>query len=319
MRIQLALLSSLAVVAFAPAAQASPAFPGAIQSKLSMTSAPSCALCHEGGKVGLGTVTTGFGRAMMTRGLKAGDVAALNAALDRMVADKVDSDGDGTLDVDELEAGKDPNGTTLAAANAPPVEYGCGGATVARTQGPTVAPWALLALGGVLLARRRRHGWLPLLVVGAATLAACQPYEVAYVTADVCASGALWAGGDEGSELMNPGKACIRCHAEKGEGPKFTVAGTLFAASDEKDLCGGTNANGAAVYVQDSAGKTLKLVPNEMGNFYSKLALTPPYSAWVETSDGKKRAMGAKQTLTDCNACHTQTGSGGAPGRIVLP
>jgi mono/diheme cytochrome c family protein len=29
--------------------------------------------------------------------------------------------------------------------------------------------------------------------------------------------------------------------------------------------------------------------------------------------------MGAKQTIGDCNSCHTPTGANGAPGRIAAP
>lgn len=314
----LSTLSALAVLAFSAGAAASPTFPPAIQTKLGLSNEPSCAICHEGGRGASGTVTTTFGRAMLARGLKVGNVASLSAALDQVAADGLDSDNDGVKDIDELKAGKDPNGNTGIAANAPPVEYGCGGATVARTRDDRTAPLAFAMFGLALVLRRRRRLLLPLVVAGAATFAACNPYDVAYVSAEVCQSGKLWTGGNEESELMNPGQPCITCHS-KGEGPTFTVAGTLFGSSDEKDLCGGSNAGGAVVYIQDSAGKTLKLVPNEMGNFFSKLPISGDYKAWVQTADGKTRAMSAKQSIRDCNTCHTQTGSGGAPGRIVLP
>ena len=35
--------------------------------------------------------------------------------------------------------------------------------------------------------------------------------------------------------------------------------------------------------------------------------------------NGIERAMVTPQTLGDCNACHTQNGLQGAPGRIIVP
>lgn len=318
MRASLAVFTSAALLAVAGSAAASPTFPPAIKTHLSLSYEPPCAICHEGGRGGSGTVTTAFGRAMMDRGLKAGDTGAIATALDKIAADKVDSDGDGTSDIDALKSGKNPNGASGIAIGAPPVEYGCGGATVARTHDDGTVYLGLALFGAVLVARRRRFSALVPLAVGAAAIfASCNPYEVSFVAPEVCQSGKLWTGGESESERMNPGMACIDCHRK--EGPRFTVAGTLYGSSDEKDRCGGTNENGAAVYIQGSDGKVQKLVPNDMGNFYSKLSVAAPYKAWVQTADGKKNAMVAQQSIGDCNTCHTQKGENGAPGRIVLP
>jgi len=313
-RVSLAVLTIFGVLATAGSAAASPVFPDAIKSHLALSYSPSCAICHEGGRGGTGTVTTPFGRAMMARGLKAGDTAALTSALDQMAAEKVDSDGNGVSDIDQLKMGKDPNGGSGVAMGAPPVEYGCGGATVARANNGDGMLIALI-VGGLVLARRRRARLLlPTLVV--ASLASCNPYEVSYVAPEVCQSGRLWTAGGEGDERMNPGMACIQCHS-RGEGPRFTVAGTLFVASDEKDLCAGSDA--ARVYVQGADGRTLELVPNDVGNFHSNRAVAFPYTAWVQTADGKVRKMNAQQSSGDCNSCHTQHGENGAPGRVVVP
>ncbi len=136
-------------LAFAGTAAATAELPAAIASTLGTTRVPPCAVCHFNGVTGAGTVTTAFGKSMRSRGLRPNDVASLNAALDRMAADRVDSDGDGVTDVDELKAGTDPNGG--GAGFEPPV-YGCGSASPAASP-PPLAPAALAAFA---LRRRPR-------------------------------------------------------------------------------------------------------------------------------------------------------------------
>jgi len=148
---------------FAAEARATPNFPPEIHARLGLTADPACAICHQGGITGLGTVTTPFGKAMRARGLVPFDIGTLDAALDKMAADKVDSIGDGTPDIDDLKAGRDPNvpdtdaGTTVPVDAAVVPAYGCG-AHVAP--GSDVDPWAA-ALGALvaaaLVASRRRR------------------------------------------------------------------------------------------------------------------------------------------------------------------
>jgi hypothetical protein len=131
-----------------------------------------------------------------------------------------------------------------------------------------------------------------------------------------CTSGITGNGG--ASPLMNPGRACISCHAG-GEGPRFAVAGTLYPSAHEPDMCYGVNGeNGARVVIAGADGKVLTLVPNASGNFYYSGVLALPFRAKV-TYMGRERAMAAGQTSGDCDACHTQNGALGSPGRILLP
>ena len=134
--------------------------------------------------------------------------------------------------------------------------------------------------------------------------------------APICTSGQSWTGGSEGSSRMNPGEACISCHEQRNEGPRFAIAGTVYPTGHEPDTCNGTGA--AQVIVTDAAGRTQTLTPNSAGNFSSRSSLTLPYTAKV-VANGLTRAMSAAQTSGDCNACHTQNGANGAPGRITLP
>jgi mono/diheme cytochrome c family protein len=133
-----------------------------------------------------------------------------------------------------------------------------------------------------------------------------------------CTSGHTWTGGDEGSGNMNPGMPCIQCHASD-EGPRFSIAGTVYPTIAEPDLCNGApSASGAHVVITGADGRVLMLSLNGAGNFYSETQVARPYHAKVVTAAGE-RAMTAEQTSGDCNGCHTPSGANSAPGRIMLP
>ena len=131
----------------ASAAHATSNFPAAVRTKLALTYDPQCAVCHTNGVTGRGTVTTPFGKAMMARGLVASDEASLSAAIDKMIADKVDSNANNETDIDALKAGHDPNGSTVE-----PLKFGC------SAGGSGEGSLAALVVAGalVLLGRRRR-------------------------------------------------------------------------------------------------------------------------------------------------------------------
>jgi len=134
----------------------------------------------------------------------------------------------------------------------------------------------------------------------------------------ICTSASTWTKGDHGSSSMNPGRACLACHATMN-GPPLTFAGTIYPTAHEPDLCNGADgSDGARVVLTGADGNTLTLTPGAAGNFDSATILMMPFSAKV-TYQGRTRAMTATQTSGDCNGCHTQSGANGAPGRIVLP
>ena len=135
-----------------------------------------------------------------------------------------------------------------------------------------------------------------------------------------CTSQTNWTGGTRGSASMNPGLACIACHATTGgEAPLFAIAGTVYPTAHEPDLCNGSTGSGSAqIVITGADGKTLTLMPNAAGNFYSSTSVKLPYQAKV-LYKGQERAMVETQSTGDCNSCHTQNGTNGAPGRILLP
>ncbi len=134
----------------------------------------------------------------------------------------------------------------------------------------------------------------------------------------VCSTDSDWTQGDQGSPLMHPGDACIDCHTSRGEGPKLALAGTVMAATHDDTDCNGVQ--GATVEITGADGTVTTLTTNAAGNFYSEsnTALSTPYTAKIIRGSAT-RAMGAAQTIGDCNTCHTAAGGSGAPGRILLP
>jgi hypothetical protein len=143
------------VLASTPAAAlATPGFPGTIRSHLGLDYQPPCTLCHRSAQGG-GPVVTLFGASLLNRGLTASNDSSLESALDRLVSDGVDSDGDGVHDVDELLSGSDPSSASEASiANKPTLSHGCVG-RIAPTGSLTWPAFAGLAAFLFLIRRPR--------------------------------------------------------------------------------------------------------------------------------------------------------------------
>jgi hypothetical protein len=146
-------------------------------------------------------------------------------------------------------------------------------------------------------------------------------------TVAVCSSNVYWAGKDQGSEAMHPGGKCDTCHDKNPmTAPDFKVVGTVYPTLHEPDDCNGVasgmNDKGeptVKVVVTDRTQRTLPfLAVNSVGNF------TRPdetlFPVWVKVvANGKENKMMMQAPHGDCNACHTQKGEEGAPGRITIP
>jgi hypothetical protein len=131
----------------------------------------------------------------------------------------------------------------------------------------------------------------------------------------VCTSG-VYSSVQEGA-TMQPGDACISCHANSGEAPRYSIAGTVYPTGHEPSMCQAAGVAGAQVAIADSQGTHIYSV-NSVGNFAGSDAIATPFRAELRYA-GKVRAMATPQTSGDCNACHTENGAQGAPGRILLP
>ncbi|HEY8943783.1 MAG TPA: thrombospondin type 3 repeat-containing protein [Polyangiaceae bacterium] len=135
---------------------ASEAYAPALADALELDCAPACTLCHTRPEGGLLTANTPFGTAARRARLPCCDPGSLEEVLTRLEAERIDSDGDGSPDVEELRAGRDPNGSgeTFECLSRPE-ESGC---RVASGVGVERSELALLlgALAGLTWRARRR-------------------------------------------------------------------------------------------------------------------------------------------------------------------
>ena len=142
-----------------------------------------------------------------------------------------------------------------------------------------------------------------------------------------CSRGLRWTKGDQGSPLMHPGVACLACHVKQGPeiAGRLSVAGTVYPIVHEPDDCYGVDDADAPIVVEISAadGRVVALPVGPSGNFFHDPeeqgdSIVFPITARVLQGD-RVRAMASPQASGDCNGCHTQDGTAGAPGRILAP
>ena len=148
-------LVALGSLVWSALAQAKSEFPSEIarNPNLNLSYQPPCSVCHINANIGGSTPITPFALSLRARGL-AGQNSSLSSALSKLESDAVDSDGDGTTDVDELKAGTDPNSSANASIiNDQEPGYGCGGTAPHGRSAPGAA--GVLTLGWFLLRRRR--------------------------------------------------------------------------------------------------------------------------------------------------------------------
>lgn len=107
-------------------------------------------------------------------------------------------------------------------------------------------------------------------------LAACDPgslYDGPVIGADGDVLLCVPEVAPNGDGHHNPGQACLNaaCHRAGGDGPTFTVAGTLY------DLArGGTPVAGGSIVVVDGNGQRIELASAANGNFWTSAQLATP-------------------------------------------
>lgn len=133
---------------------------------------------------------------------------------------------------------------------------------------------------------------------------------------DVSTDFALGASELRGPE-MRPGQNCLRCHSASGEAKSkpFSFGGTVFPAADAS-ACGGVA--GVTIRVTDSKGKTVSVVSNRVGNFWSAEPLEPPLSMEAER-EGRVSKMPVTAPTGGCALCHSWPDAVSASGRIRAP
>jgi hypothetical protein len=119
---------------------------------------------------------------------------------------------------------------------------------------------------------------------GGASAAECDPVESAVASGE-----------------HNPGLPCMACHAPGGEGPTFSLGGTLY------DGIAGTAVAGATIHVLDADGNDITMLSAANGNFWTTQAVAFPVTTHASACPTTIPMVSAvTETGADCNSagCH---------------
>ena len=148
----------LLVTSFALRVSAEETFPGGIQEAGGIPCTPTCLLCHTAIPGALSNLKQPFGLAVLANGVVRTDPSSMHTVVANLRKKMTDSDADGTIDVDELAAGTNPNLADPNAQLCGPL-YGCGAHLARQPPAARVSVlWGLmggLALTAFVVARRR--------------------------------------------------------------------------------------------------------------------------------------------------------------------
>jgi hypothetical protein len=155
-----AIRALLLVMTLALHASARKTYPGGIQDAGNIPCTPTCLLCHTEIPGTLANLRQPFGLTVLGNGIQPGDPSSLHTVVANLREKKVDTDGDGRIDVDELAAGTNPSDPDPNVEICGPT-YGCG-AHLAPSPRPERAPilcWlaGILGLAALVGARRLRR------------------------------------------------------------------------------------------------------------------------------------------------------------------
>jgi len=193
------------------------------------------------------------------------------------------------------------------------------GMTVAQRAVARMTASAMMMPPGGALAPARIQAFVDWVAAGTPGTRCDAPPVDPFAAPEQCTTMRTWTGGNRESQFMNPGQECISCHRSM-RGPSYGFAGTLYASGHEPNNCNGgaPTVDAVIVEIRGADGRTLRLTPNAVGNFYTRSTVALPYTARVIVGS-RERRMNGPQMSGDCNSCHTQSGASEAPGRIVLP
>ena len=116
--------------------------------------------------------------------------------------------------------------------------------------------------------------------------------------------------------MHRPGQPCLVCHRDGGEGPTFTVAGTVF-----RDPAGLVPVQDAMVVLIDAMQARITATTNCVGNFYlTPRDASPTLPMWTTVELGTIRIdmESAMHLDGDCGACHGDPVTQAQAGHVFL-
>lgn len=106
--------------------------------------------------------------------------------------------------------------------------------------------------------------------------------------------------------LHRAGQRCLACHRDGGEGPAFSVAGTVYAREGEA-----LGAPAVAVALRDARGEERVFLTNEVGNFWvPAMQWSPTFPLAAELRVDTRTIAMRTEIGRDgsCNTCHVGAG-----------
>lgn len=122
----------------------------------------------------------------------------------------------------------------------------------------------------------------------------------------LCLFGCGEVASSPGSASHRPGDPCLSCHSIGGSAePTLSVAGTVIRTSVSARSEG---VSGVTIAVVDASGRSLELVTDDAGNFYTDEPVSAPLRASID-SQAATIHMPVDAPSANCNTCHRSPGA----------
>ena len=117
---------------------------------------------------------------------------------------------------------------------------------------------------------------------------------------------------------MRPGWNCLSYHRENGKAATkvWSAAGTVYESADAEPCDGSPGVD--VVFFAPSGAEVERIRTNAAGNFFTNRVFPDGFRVGVER-DGKLVMMPIPPPAGSCNACHSDSPTGEALGRIRAP